>query len=224
MINPETMRTYIYLCCILLLPGNTVLAQNVPACISALNNKNQLTNTAFVKALTLKDQRTVFQFKVSSAAQCMDCPNGTVYYDSNCNVVASFIMGRTASGYVAYGYTAGDFGKSQYPNIRYGKKHDGIPACISKVLLNEDSLTKAGVKKVVQVRISNKTLYYFEHIPPKATANCKDCSTSMQYYNEHCEKEATFTVGGVAGARASEGYTMQDYYNRQVLQILWNAR
>lgn len=218
------MKTYICFCCILLLIAHMAIAQNVPACITALNKKSSLTNTQFVKPLTLKDGRTVFQFKVSSAAQCMDCPNGTIYYDSNCNVVASFIMGRTASGYVANGYTAGDFGKSQYPNIRYGKKNDSIPACISKAMLNEDSLINAGVKKVVQVRISNKTLYYFEHIPPKATANCKDCSTSMHYYNENCEKEATFTVGGIAGAKASEGYTMPDYYNRQVLQILWNAR
>jgi len=217
------MRIYSYSCCVFLVSANMAIAQNVPACISALNKKSSLTNTEFTRMLTLKDQRTVFQFKVSSAAQCMDCPNGTVYYDSNCNVVASFIMGRTSNGYVANGYTAGDFGKSQFPNIRYGKKHDSVPACISKAITNEDSLTNAGVKKVVQVRIKNKTLYYFEHAPPKEIANCKDCSTNMQYYNDNCNKEVKFTVGGISGTQAGEGYTSTDYYNRQVLQILWNA-
>ncbi|SOD14225.1 hypothetical protein SAMN06297358_1467 [Pedobacter xixiisoli] len=203
--------------------GNISMAQEIPTCIKNLNTANTLTTTKFVRTINLKGNRIVYEFAIVSKRQCMDCPNGTVFYDSNCNQIASFIMGRGSSVYIRYGYTAFELGKTGgYPNIKYLEKFEPAPSCIAKAVDNVDSLNRVGVTRVLQVRIKDKTLYHFEHAIAKEKVNCKDCSNTFKYYDENCNLAATFTVGGIAGAKASEGFTSSDFYNKRTIQILWN--
>lgn len=197
-------------------------AQDLPTCIKNLNKANDLTSTKFVRQLNLKDNRVVYEFAVTSKRQCMDCPNGTVFYDSNCNQIASFIMGRGPNAYINYGYTALELGKGAYANVKRGKELPAVPTCIAKAIVNVDSLNKVEVLRVLQVNVKDKILYYFEHAIPKEKVNCKDCSSTLKYYDENCKLAATFTVGGIAGAKASEGFTPTDFYNKRTLQILYN--
>ncbi len=97
-------------------------AQNLPECIQKLRKKTKLSTTKFEKIHSLKRDRIVYQFSVKSARQCMDCNNGLIFYDADCNVVAYFMRGRGVNAFVAEGYTAADFGKEGYPNIRHGAK------------------------------------------------------------------------------------------------------
>lgn len=218
------MKTCIFFYSLLLLYSIPSLAQNLPPCIQALNSNTDLTKKTFVKAITLKENRIVYEFVIKSVRQCMDCTNGTIFYDKNCNVAGSFTIGRTASGYVAHGYTAEELGKAGFPNIQYGQKYDTIPPCISNAILQEDSLYNAGVLKITQVSLKGKTFYYFEHPPEKAIANCKDCITNLVYYDASCSPAVRFTVGGIAGTKGSNGYTSSDFYNKRTLQILWTAK
>lgn len=217
------MKAYIFFYSLLLLCSFPGLAQDLPPCIQALNSSSDLTKKTFVKVVNLKGNRIVYEFVIKSVRQCIDCTNGTIFYDKNCNVAGSFTIGRTASGYVAHGYTAEELGKAGFPNIQYGQKHDTIPPCISKAILQEDSLHNAGVLKITLVSLKGNTFYYFEHPPEKAIANCKDCITYFVYYDANCSPAVRFTVGGIAGTKGSNGYTSADFYNKRTLQILWTA-
>jgi len=97
-------------------------AQNLPECIQKLSKKTKASTTKFEKKLILKQDQTVYQFLVKSARQCMDCDNALIFYDADCNVLAYFMRGRGTNAFVAEGYTAADFGKEGYPNIRHGIK------------------------------------------------------------------------------------------------------
>lgn len=207
---------------LLLMLGNTCMAQVLPTCIKNLSKSNDLTSTKFVRELNLKGNRVVYEFAITSKRQCMDCPNGTVFYDSNCNQIASFIMGRGPSAHINYGYTALELGKGAYGDLRRNKPLPPVPTCIAKAIANVDSLNKVGVLRVLQVSIKDKVLYYFEHAMPKEKLNCKDCSSDFKYYDENCKLAASFVVGGIAGAKASEGFTPTDFYNKRTLQILYN--
>lgn len=198
-------------------------AQNLPKCIQKLNSKTDLTNKSFERVLQLSGNRTVYEFSITSKRECIHCERGIVYYDANCNTVAYFMNTRGPSGFVADGYTVADFGKSGFHNIRYGEKQEPIAACITKIITNSDSLKKAGVKKIVQVRIKEKILYGFEHEVDPKLVNCKDCAKAFVYYNEACTPEVTFRLGGIAGIKAEKGYTASNYVNRRILKILWNA-
>lgn len=198
-------------------------AQDIPACIEKLNKQTSLTITKFERAFEIKQHVKVYQFSVKSVRQCMDCQNGSVFYDANCNIIAYFLMGRGSNAFVENGYTAADFGKAGYPNIRYGSKEITIPNCIAKAISNTDSLKKAQVIRVVQVRIKDKILYGFEHQVDPKLINCKDCSTAITYYNSDCKPEVTFRVGGIAGIRADNGYTSSDYRIKDILKVLWKA-
>lgn len=52
----------------------------------------------------------------------MDCDNGLIFYDADCNVVAYFMRESGVNPFVAEGYTAADFRKEGYPDIRHGVK------------------------------------------------------------------------------------------------------
>jgi hypothetical protein len=199
------------------------IAQDIPVCIEKLNKKTSLTTTRFERAIELKRNRRVYQFSVKSLAQCIDCNNGSIFYDPNCNVVAYFMMGRGASAFVEDGYTAAEFGKAGYPNIRFGSKKNTIPDCIVKAISNIDSLKQANVSRISQVRIKEKILYGFEHQLDPKLANCKDCSISIVYYNDHGRPEVTFRVGGIAGIKGENGYTSIDFLKKNTLKILWKA-
>lgn len=201
----------------------TGLAQELPACLQQMNKKNSLTTTRFENVVQLKGNRTVYQFSVKSVAQCMDCQRGTIFYDEYCNQIASFMMGRGASGFVAYGYTAAELGKAGFPNIKYGVQQDPLSGCMEQILAKRDSLNKAGVVKIVQVRIKGKVLYGFEHQVDPKLANCKDCSRAVVYYNADCKPEVTFRIGGIAGVKGEKGYTATDFMSKTTLRILWNA-
>lgn len=217
------MKSQIILSIVLCLLINSGRAQDVPNCIKSLNKKNSLSTTKFERIIQLKGNRTVYEFSVSSVAQCIDCTRGTVFYDENCNQIASFMMGRGASGFVEYGYTAAELGKAGFSNIKYGVMQDPLPGCMEKILANSDSLNKAGVIKIVQVRIKDKVLYGFEHqIDPKLV-NCKDCSRSIVYYNAGCKPEVTFKIGGIAGIKGEKGYTATDFMRKTILRTIWNA-
>ncbi|WP_379089967.1 hypothetical protein [Pedobacter sp. UC225_65] len=207
---------------VMLLANVFAQAQELPICIKNLNRVNDLTSTKFVRQLNLKGNRVVYEFAVTSKRQCMDCPNGTVFYDNNCNQIASFIMGRGPNAYIRHGYTALELGKGAYPNLKLGKELPAVPTCIAKAITNVDSLNKTGVLRVLQVNIKDQILYHFEHEVPKEKANCKDCSSTLKYYDGNCKLAATFIVGGIAGAKASEGFIPTDFYNKRTIQILYN--
>lgn len=116
------MRTGMFLALMLGILNLPSLAQRLPACIEKINRKTDLTTTKFERILQLKGNRTVYEFAVKSVAQCMDCNNGTIFYDENCNVIASFMKGRGARAYIDYGYTAEELGKAGYSDINYGAK------------------------------------------------------------------------------------------------------
>lgn len=208
----------------MLLTSAFVSAQDLPSCIKNLNTSSGLTLTTFVRQLNLKGDRIVYEFTVKSKKQCMDCPNGTVFYDGNCNQIASFIMGRGPKAYVSHGYTALELGKGAYADVKREKELPPVPACVAKAIANVDSLNKTGVVRVLQVSIKEQTLYHFEHAVPEQKLNCKDCSSIFKYYDENCKMVATFTAGGIAGAKASEGFAPTDFYNKRTLQILYNKK
>lgn len=91
-------------------------AQDLPDCIKKLNKKTDLSTTQFERVVTLRDKRTVYKFSLKSVRRCMDCFNGSIYYDKNCKQVARFLMGRGADQFVAEGYSAGDFGMPKLPD------------------------------------------------------------------------------------------------------------
>ncbi|RZL57162.1 MAG: hypothetical protein EOO93_18130 [Pedobacter sp.] len=209
---------------LLLLTGNSSLAQNLPKCMEKFNSKTDLTTTKFERVLQLRGNRTVYEFSITSKRQCIHCPRGTIYYDANCNTVAYFMNSRGPEGFVADGYNAAEFGQfNKNIRMRYGEKQEPVASCITKIIANADSLKKAGVEKIVQVRIKEKILYGFEHKVDPKLANCKDCSKSITYYNEDCKPEVTFIVGGIAGVKGGNGYTASDFSNKRTLKILWNA-
>jgi hypothetical protein len=216
------MKTRIFLALMLGMLNLASVAQQLPACIEKLSTKTDLTTTSLVRVLQLKGNRTVYEFAVKSVQRCMDCHNGTIFYDSNCNQIASFIMGRGPSAHINYGYTALELGKGSYGDLRRNKPLPPVPTCIAKAIVNVDSLNKVGVLRVLQVSIKDQVLYYFEHAIPKEKVNCKDCSSNFKYYDENCKLAASFIVGGIAGAKASEGFTPTDFYNKRTLQILYN--
>lgn len=218
------MRTGIFLALMLGMSNMASVAQQLPICIAQLHRKSDLTTTKFERVIHLKGNRTVYQFAVKSVPQCMDCHNGTIFYDENCNTVASFMMGRVASAYIEYGYTAEELGKAGYPNIKYRVQKDPISSCIEKILANTDSLQGARVSKIVQVRIKGKILYGFEHWVHPKLVNCKDCATPIVYYDANCKPEVTFRVGGITGVKGNNGYTATDYNNKQILNILWRTK
>jgi len=207
---------------LLLLTGNISLAQELPTCIKNLNKANDLTTTKFVRQINLKGNRVVYEFAITSKRQCMDCPNGTVFYDNNCNQIASFVMGRGPMAHINYGYNALELGKGAYGDLKPRKQLPPVPTCVAKKIAKVDSLNKAGVVRVLQVSIKDQILYHFEHAVPKEKLNCKDCSSTFKYYDENCTLAATFTVGGIVGAKASEGFAPTDFYNKRTLQILYN--
>ena len=200
----------------------TCAAQNLPQCINELNKTSPLTTTKFKKKFVVKGNILVYQFAVGSKKQCMDCPNGSVFYDSNCNMIARFMMARGASAFVAFGFTAADFGKAGYPNVKYELEKPAVSKCMNKAIANTDSLNRKGIIRVTQLRIKNKVLYHFEYPDSTATTNCKDCTSNLKYYGEDCRLVVTFTVGGIAAAKADSGFTPSDFYNKQTLRILWN--
>lgn len=217
------MKYLIILSLLFCLAAKHSRAQDIPDCIKRLNKKTQLTTTGFERAIPLKGNRTVYEFSVKSVRQCIDCENGSVFYDANCNVVAYFIMGRGSNKFVADGYTAAELGKAGYTNINHGPKQEPVPYCIEKLLAKSDSLHKAGVSKIIQVRMKGKLLYGFEHKTDPKKINCKDCSKPLVYYNADCRPEVTFRTGGIAGVQGEKGYTATDYINKSTLRILWNA-
>ncbi|MGA9649106.1 hypothetical protein [Pedobacter sp.] len=217
------MKNLFILKILLLWFSSTSPAQNLPKCIQKLNSKTHLTTKSFERVLQLSGNRTVYEFAITSKRECIHCERGIVYYDANCNTVAYFMNTRGPSGFVSDGYTVADFGKSGFHNIRYGEKQEPIAACITKIIANSDSLKKAGVKKIVQVRIKENILYGFEHELDPKLVNCKDCAKAVVYYNEACTPEVTFRLGGIAGIKAEKGYTASNYVNRRILKILWNA-
>lgn len=199
------------------------LAQKLPTCIEKLNKKTDLTTTKFERVLQLRGDRTVYEFSITSKPQCIHCDRGFVYYDGNCNMIAFFTNARGPSGFVEFGYTAEELGKFGYPRLTYGTKKPPVSPCVTKAIANTDSLTKAGVIRVSQVRIKDKVLYYFEKAIDPKLVNCKDCSKVIVYYNEDCKPEVTFVAGGIAGVKADNGYTVSDFSNKRTLKILWNA-
>jgi len=218
------MKNWILLNLLLLVFSSSSTAQDLPPCIKRLNKKTNLTTTTFQRVIKLKANRTVYQFAVKSVPQCMDCHNGTLFYDENCNEIASFLRGRGTRAYIDYGYTAEELGKAGYPDIRFGAKKDPVANCIEKLLSNTDSLGRAGVNRIVQVRIKGKVLYGFEHRVDPKLANCKDCSTTIVYYNADCKPEVTFRVGGIAGIKGDNGYTASDFTSKTILKIVWNSK
>ncbi len=152
----------------------------------------------------------------------MDYPNGAVFYDMNCNVIASFVMGRCASAFVEDGYTAGELGKADYLNIRCGLEMPEIPIDIKKALTNTDSLQQSGPLRVLQVRIKKQILYHFEQATDKEKVNCKDCYRPLKYYDEDFNLAVTFIVGGIGGLKATNNFTASDFHFKQTLRILWN--
>jgi hypothetical protein len=96
-----------------------------------------------------------------------------------------------------------------------------VPMCIQNAIANPDSLQRAGVQRVLQVRIKDKTMYYFEHDRQKKYPNCRDCATQTIYYDNNCTIGASLSVGGIAGTRASAGYTVTDFASIKIMKILW---
>lgn len=102
-------------------------------------------------------------------------------------------------------------------------KKDPVSSCIEKILSHTDSLNKAGVSKVVQVRMKDKIFYGFEHRLDPKLANCKDCPRTIVYYNGNCKPEVTFRVGGIVGIKGNNGYTASDFTSKITLSMLWNS-
>jgi len=218
------MKNWIIFSLLLFVIGSGSQAQNLPKCIEKMNRKDNLTTTKFERVIQLSGNRTVYEFSVKSMPNCIHCPRGLVYYDANCNTVAYFMNSRGPEGFVADGYSLAEFGQFN-KNIRmsYGEKQEPVAPCITKIIANADSLTKAGVIRVLQVRIKDKVLYYFEKAVDPKLANCKDCSKTLVYYNEDCKTEVNFISGGIAGVKGDNGYTVSDFSNKRTLRILWNA-
>jgi len=218
------MKNWIIINLLLLVFSSSSTAQDLPPCIKSLNKTTSLSNTTFEKVVYLKGNRKVYQFAIKSVPQCLDCHNGTVFYDENCNEIASFLKGRGARAYIDYGYTAEELGKAGYPDIKLGVKKDPVSNCIEKLLSNTDSLERTGVSRIVQVRMKGKVLYGFERRVDPKLANCKDCSTAIVYYNADCKPEVTFRVGGIAGIKGDNGYTASDFTSKTTLKIVWNSK
>jgi hypothetical protein len=193
----------------------SAIAQDLPACIAQLNKKWDITTTKFNRVIYLSKNRKVYEFLVTSKLQCIHCARGTKYYDANCNLVASFITARSSSGFVADGYTEAEFGKAGYQRMSRGAKREPLPSAIAEVITKNDSLSKAGVKRIVEVKIKDKILYGFEPERNPKLANCKDCAVSIVFYNSNYEPEVTFNIGN--------GYTATDYTNRNMQWIIWNV-
>jgi len=218
------MKNLILFSLLLFAIGSSSQAQNLPKCIEKINKKDNITTTKFERVIQLSGNRTVYEFSIKSIPNCIHCDRGFVYYDGNCNMIAFFTNARGPSGFVADGYNASEFGQfNKNIRMRYGEKQEPVAPCITKIIANADSLKKAGVEKIVQVRIKQKILYGFEHKVDPKLANCKDCSKSITYYNEDCKPEVTFIVGGIAGVKGDNGYTVSDFSNKRTLKILWNA-
>lgn len=199
------------------------VAQQLPAHIQKLNRKTDLTTVKFERMLKLSGGRKVYEFSVTSKSQCIHCERGTTFYDENGNIVAYFMMSRGPSAFVADGYTLAEFGKSGAQRVSYGVKRTDLPNQIAKVMAKNDSLNKAGVKQIVQVKMRDQIFYSFEHKLNPKLQNCKDCPITMVFYNANYQPEVTFQVGGIAGITANNGYKATDYTSRQKLWILWNA-
>jgi len=217
------MKNWIIFSLLLFVIGSGSQAQNLPKCIEKMNKKDNLTTTKFERVLQLSGNRTVYEFSVKSIPNCIHCPRGLVYYDANCNMVAYFMNSRGPTGFVADGYTLAEFGKSGTQRVTYGIKREDIPNQIDKVIAKNDSLNKAGVKQIVQVKMRDQILYSFEHKLNPKLPNCKDCPITIAFYNAKYQPEVTFQVGGLAGITANNGYKATDYTSRQKLWILWNA-
>ncbi|RZL38443.1 MAG: hypothetical protein EOO96_02915 [Pedobacter sp.] len=217
------MKNLILFSLLLFAIGSSSQAQNLPKCIEKINKKDNITTTKFERVIQLSGNRTVYEFSVKSIPNCIHCPRGMVYYDTNCNTVAYFMNSRGPEGFVADGYTLAEFGKSGVQRVRYGIKREELPNPIAKVIAKNDSLNKAGVKQIVQVKMRDQILYSFEHKLNPKLPNCKDCPITIVFYNANYQPEVTFQVGGLAGITANNGYKATDYTSRQKLWILWNA-
>lgn len=217
------MKNWIIFSLLLFVIGTSSQAQDLPKCIEKMNKKDNLTTTKFERVIQLSGNRTVYEFSVKSIPNCIHCPRGLVYYDANCNTVAYFMNSRGPEGFVADGYSLAEFGKSGAQRVRYGIKREDLPNQIAKVIAKNDSLNKAGVKQIVQVKMRDQILYSFEHKLNPKLPNCKDCPITIVFYNANYQPEVTFQVGGFAGITANNGYKATDYTNRQKLWILWNA-
>lgn len=217
------MKNLILFSLLLFAIGSSSQAQNLPKCIEKINKKDNITTTKFERVIQLSGNRTVYEFSVKSIPNCIHCPRGMVYYDANCNTVAYFMNSRGPEGFVADGYTLAEFGKSGVERVRYGIKREELPNPIAKVIAKNDSLNKAGVKQIVQVKMRDQILYSFEHKLNPKLPNCKDCPITIVFYNANYQPEVTFQVGGLAGITANNGYKATDYTSRQKLWILWNA-
>lgn len=217
------MKNLILFSLLLFAIGSSSQAQNLPKCIEKINKKDNITTTKFERVIQLSGNRTVYEFSVKSIPNCIHCPRGMVYYDANCNTVAYFMNSRGPEGFVADGYTLAEFGKSGVQRVRYGIKREELPNPIAKVIAKNDSLNKAGVKQIVQVKMRDQLLYSFEHKLNPKLPNCKDCPITIVFYNANYQPEVTFQVGGLAGITANNGYKATDYTSRQKLWILWNA-
>lgn len=217
------MRTKILFALLLSLLNLASMAQKLTACLEQLNRKTDLTTTKFERVIKLSGNRTVYEFSITSKQQCFHCPRGTMYYDANCNLVASFTVARGPNGFVAYGYNESEFGKAGYQRINRGVEREPVPNAIAKVIADDEALAKANVKRVVQVKIKDKVLYGFQPQPNPKLPNCKDCPTAIVFYNGNYQPEVTFNVGGIAGVTTSEGYAPSDYANRKEQWILWSA-
>jgi hypothetical protein len=202
---------------------NTVLAQDLPKCLNSLNKTTKLTTIKFEKVLKLSREKTVYKFSVRSSPKCMDCTNGSLFYDDQCNLIASFEMGRTAYGYVEYGYKASELGYTDFPNLKYGNKKGLLPNCVISAINKPDSLVKAGVIRLLQVRMKDQVLYCFEKALDPKLKNCIDCAKQMDFINEHCKLETSFSVGGIAGFKGSNGYSATDYQRKEILNTIWKA-
>ena len=218
------MKNWIIFSLLTLIFSNSSSAQNLPAHIQKLNRKTDLTTVKFERVLKLSGGRTVYEFSVTSKPQCIHCDRGTTFYDENANTIAYFLMSRGPNNFVADGYTAQELGKPAAQKIRYGIKREDLPLRIAQVLAKSDSLNKAGVKQIVQVKIRDKVLYSFEQKLNPKLAKCKDCPITMVFYNANYQPEVTFQIGGIAGITANNGYKATDYTSRQKLWILWNAK
>ncbi|MCX3265490.1 hypothetical protein [Pedobacter agri] len=217
------MKTAISLTLILSLWCLAGIAQQLPAHIQKLNRKTDLTTVKFERMLMLSGGRKVYEFSITSKSQCIHCERGTTFYDENGNTVAYFTTSRGPSAFVADGYTLAEFGKSGAQGVKYGAKRENLPAPIARVIAKSDSLNKAGVKQIVQVKLRDQILYSFEHKLNPKLPNCKDCPVVIVFYNANYQPEVTFHVGGFAGITATNGYKSTDYTSRQKLWILWNA-
>lgn len=217
------MKYQILLSMLLSILDNSSFPQKLPDCIENLSKKTDLSNTKFKRVITLKGDRTAYEFLITSKRECIHCERGAIFYDGKCNVVAYFTMSKGSKGFVADGYTAAELGYPGYRNLTHGDKKPAVPACVSTAISNPDSLKKAGVIRVLQVRIKEKTLYCFEKAIDKKLANCVDCSKPMVFIDADCKTEVTFVIGGIAGSKGNNGYTGADYNSKRILNILWRA-